>query len=81
MFNILICDDQPDIVNALKIYLTPEGYRPVTVSRRNLKERILENLPETADAAANAPAKGVAGNLFKTIFPKSKQEKTVFFAI
>ena len=26
MFNILICDDQPDIVNALKIYLTPEGY-------------------------------------------------------
>ena len=30
MYNILICDDQPDIVNALKIYLTPEGY--------NLKE-------------------------------------------
>ena len=27
MYNILICDDQPDIVNALKIYLTPEGYR------------------------------------------------------
>ena len=26
MFNILICDDQPDIVNALKIYLSPEGY-------------------------------------------------------
>ena len=26
MFNVLICDDQPDIVNALKIYLTPEGY-------------------------------------------------------
>lgn len=26
MPNILICDDQPDIVNALKIYLTPEGY-------------------------------------------------------
>ena len=25
-YNILICDDQPDIVNALKIYLTPEGY-------------------------------------------------------
>ena len=24
MYNILICDDQPDIVNALKIYLTPE---------------------------------------------------------
>ena len=27
MYNILICDDQPDIVNALKIYLKPEGYR------------------------------------------------------
>lgn len=26
MHNVLICDDQPDIVNALKIYLTPEGY-------------------------------------------------------
>ena len=27
MYNILICDDQPDIVSALKIYLKPEGYR------------------------------------------------------
>ena len=27
MYHILICDDQPDIVNALKIYLKPEGYR------------------------------------------------------
>ena len=27
MYNILICDDQPDIVNALKIYLKPEGYQ------------------------------------------------------
>ena len=27
MYNILICDDQPDIVSALKIYLSPEGYR------------------------------------------------------
>lgn len=27
VYNILICDDQPDIVNALKIYLAPEGYR------------------------------------------------------
>ena len=26
MYNVLICDDQPEIVNALKIYLTPEGY-------------------------------------------------------
>ena len=27
MYSILICDDQADIVNALKIYLAPEGYR------------------------------------------------------
>jgi len=27
VYHILICDDQPDIVNALKIYLAPEGYR------------------------------------------------------
>lgn len=30
MHNVLICDDQPDIVNALKIYLTPEGYNLFT---------------------------------------------------
>ena len=27
MYNILICDDQPDIVQALKLYLAPEGYQ------------------------------------------------------
>ncbi len=27
MHKVLICDDQPDIVNALKIYLKPEGYQ------------------------------------------------------
>ena len=32
MYTILICDDQPDIVNALKIYLAPEGYRLLTAS-------------------------------------------------
>ena len=30
MYHVLICDDQPDIVNALKIYLKPEGYRLFT---------------------------------------------------
>lgn len=30
MYRVLICDDQPDIVNALKIYLTPEGYELYT---------------------------------------------------
>ena len=32
MYHVLICDDQPDIVNALKIYLTPEGYKLFTAS-------------------------------------------------
>ena len=27
MYNVLICDDQPDIVSALRIYLSPEGYQ------------------------------------------------------
>ena len=27
MYHVLICDDQPDIVNALKIYLSSEGYQ------------------------------------------------------
>ena len=26
MYNILICDDEKDIVNALKIYLSDENY-------------------------------------------------------
>ncbi|MEG1523922.1 MAG: response regulator transcription factor [Clostridia bacterium] len=30
MYNILICDDDPDILAALNIYLTAEGYRTVT---------------------------------------------------
>ena len=32
MYSILICDDQPDIVSALKIYLAPEGYRLLEAS-------------------------------------------------
>ena len=32
MYNVLICDDQPDIVNALKIYLKPEGYTLYTAA-------------------------------------------------
>ena len=27
MYNILICDDEKDIVSALRIYLSAEGYR------------------------------------------------------
>ena len=27
MYNILVCDDEKDIVSALKIYLVADGYR------------------------------------------------------
>lgn len=38
MYNILICDDEKDIVSALKIYLTAEGYH--TVEASNGKEAL-----------------------------------------
>ena len=38
MYRVLICDDQPDIVNALKIYLKPEGYELLTA--KNGKEAL-----------------------------------------
>jgi len=38
MYHVLICDDQPDIVNALKTYLKPEGYDLLTA--RNGKEAL-----------------------------------------
>ena len=30
MYNILVCDDEKDIVSALHIYLSAEGYRVLT---------------------------------------------------
>ncbi len=35
MYNILICDDEKDIVSALKIYLEAEGYATVTAYNGN----------------------------------------------
>ena len=44
MFNILICDDQKDIVNALKIYLAPEGYQLFEAfDGREAVEKVREN--------------------------------------
>jgi DNA-binding response OmpR family regulator len=45
MYNILICDDEKDIVSALKIYLASEGYR--TFEACNGKEALL--ILDTAD--------------------------------
>ena len=46
MYNILICDDQPDIVNALTIYLKAEGYRvfPATNGREAVELLERENI-------------------------------------
>ena len=38
MYNVLVCDDEKDIVSALRIYLTSEGYRVIEAS--NGKEAI-----------------------------------------
>ena len=43
MYNVLICDDQPDIVNALKIYLTPEGYHLYTAGDGEAAVEIVKN--------------------------------------
>ena len=43
MYTVLICDDQPDIVNALKIYLTPEGYLIRTASSGAEALKIVKN--------------------------------------
>ncbi|SDM78851.1 response regulator transcription factor [Acetanaerobacterium elongatum] len=43
MYNILVCDDERDIVSALKIYLSAEGYNPVAAGNGREALRILEN--------------------------------------
>ena len=42
MYNILICDDQPDIVGALKIYLGAEGYGLFEASNGKQALQVLE---------------------------------------
>jgi len=45
MYNILICDDQPDIVNALKIYLSAEGYGVYCVCNGQQAVETVQNEP------------------------------------
>ena len=42
MAKILICDDEKDIVNALKIYLAPEGYNLFTAENGEQALRVVE---------------------------------------
>ncbi len=43
MYNILICDDQPDIVSALKIYLSSEGYQLLEASNGQQAVELVKN--------------------------------------
>ena len=43
MYKVLICDDQPDIVNALKIYLKPEGYELLTATNGKEALELVKN--------------------------------------
>ena len=44
MYRVLICDDQPDIVNALKIYLKPEGYELLTAENGQKAVELAKNV-------------------------------------
>ena len=44
MYRVLICDDQPDIVNALKIYLKPEGYELLTAANGQEAVELAKNV-------------------------------------
>ena len=43
MYRILICDDEKDIVSALKIYLTAEGYESFEAYNGKEALKILES--------------------------------------
>ena len=43
MYKVLICYDQPDIVNALKIYLKPEGYELLTATNGKETLELVKN--------------------------------------
>lgn len=43
MYNILICDDEKDIVSALKIYLSAEGYNTFEASNGNEALKLIQS--------------------------------------
>ena len=43
MYNVLVCDDEKDIVSALRIYLTSEGYNVIEASNGKEAVQVVEN--------------------------------------
>ena len=88
MYNILICDDQPDIVNALKIYLSPEGYRlfeafngveAVKIAKENQIHLILLDvmMPEMDGITATAKIREISNVPIIILTAKSETEDMV----
>ncbi|MDO5400545.1 MAG: response regulator transcription factor [Eubacteriales bacterium] len=88
MYNVLICDDQPDIVNALKIYLAPEGYQlfeaftgreAVDIVRRNDIHLILLDvmMPQMDGIAATALIRELSNAPIILLTAKSETEDKV----
>ncbi len=88
MYNVLICDDQPDIVNALKIYLTPEGYTLFTaqngqqalelVQKQNIQLVLLDIMMPVMDGiAATQAIRGVSNVPIILLTAKSQTEDLV----
>ena len=88
MYNILICDDQPDIVNALNIYLAPEGYNLFsaatgkealeTVQRENIHLVLLDVMMPVMDGiTATAKIREISNIPIILLTAKSETEDMV----
>lgn len=88
MYRILICDDQTDIVNALKIYLQPEGYelfeayngeQAVELCRENQMDLILLDvmMPVMDGIAATAEIRKFSNAPIILLTAKSETEDKV----
>jgi len=88
MYNVLICDDQPDIVNALKIYLAPEGYNLFeaytgqqaldTVRRENIHLILMDvMMPQMDGITATAKIREISNAPIIFLTAKSETEDMV----
>lgn len=88
MYHILICDDQPDIVNALRIYLTPEGYglheartgkQALEIVQREEIHLVLMDvmMPEMDGITATAKIREISNIPIILLTAKSETEDTV----